>query len=186
VLFPIATLWGTFQHASGPLLVGLIVAALVGGDRFVAWLVARRRWARENGWLAPAALIALTLPLTLLQMGGAQREAAFDRAAMATVAAELPGALASAGIEVDAPLITDKPIWLSAALERSTLALPDEPVDSVLALARTFGAPAVVVIEGRGRYPADLFQMGQSCFTALSANATGGASVFVIDEECMP
>ena len=29
LLFPVATLWGTFQHASGPLLVGLIVLGAI-------------------------------------------------------------------------------------------------------------------------------------------------------------
>ena len=53
VAFPVATLWGTFEHASGPLLVGLTVAALIGGDAFVAWLVKRRDWQRQNAWLAP-------------------------------------------------------------------------------------------------------------------------------------
>ena len=33
LLFPVATLWGTFLHASGPLLVGLIVAYHGRSDR---------------------------------------------------------------------------------------------------------------------------------------------------------
>ena len=68
VLFPIATLWGTFEHASGPLLVGLIVAALLGGDALVAWIQARRGWQRNNTWLAPFAVLALAVPLAVVQV----------------------------------------------------------------------------------------------------------------------
>jgi len=82
-------------------------------------------------------------------------------------------------------LITDRPIWLSDALGSATLALPDEPVSAVLGLARTFGAQAVVLLEGRGRYPAELTGAGAQCFAPLAAEATGGAAVFVIDRECV-
>ena len=36
LLFPVATLWGTFMHSSGPLLVGLGVMAALGGDALLA------------------------------------------------------------------------------------------------------------------------------------------------------
>ncbi len=36
LLFPVATLWGTFMHSSGPLLVGLGVVAALGGDALLA------------------------------------------------------------------------------------------------------------------------------------------------------
>lgn len=183
VLFPIATLWGTFEHAAGPLLVGLTVTAVVGGDAFVAWLVRRRHWARQNAWLAPAALVALTLPLTVFVMRSAGREATAEKVAIASVAAALPDVLAAAGIDERAPLITDRPIWLSDALNRPTLALPDEPPASVLELARRFGAAAVVVVEGRGRYPAELANGGASCFAPLPS--AGGATVFMIETECL-
>jgi 4-amino-4-deoxy-L-arabinose transferase-like glycosyltransferase len=185
LLFPVATLWGTFEHAAGPLLVGLIVTAVIGGDAFVAWLVARRHWSRENGWLAPAALIAMTLPLALLQVRGAEREASVDQSTMAAVAGALPTALTQAGVSPASPIITDKPIWLSDALNRATLALPDESAESVLALARAFGASTVAVVDVRGRYPQALLAADATCFTPLDSSSTGGAVVFVIDKECL-
>ena len=185
VLFPVATLWGTFEHASGPLLVALAVTAVLGGDAFVAWLVRHRQWARQNAWMAPAALIALTLPLGALQIGSAAREARNDLGAIAAIAADLPAALGTAGVDEDATLITDRPIWLSDALGRPTLALPDEPVTALLDLARRFGAQAVVLVEGRGRYPSDLATAQGECFAPVAPTATGGATVYVIDRECV-
>jgi 4-amino-4-deoxy-L-arabinose transferase-like glycosyltransferase len=186
VLFPVATLWGTFEHASGPLLVGLIVAAVFGGDALVAWLVRRRHWERQNGWMAPAALIALTVPVALFQMSSAAREARVDQRTMAQLAGEVPAALNAAGVDERAPIITDRPIWLSDALGRSTLALPDEPVETVLEVARRFGAGAVVVVEGRGDYPAALADGQSSCFQPLTlTNSEGAATVFVINQECV-
>ncbi|MEX2546498.1 MAG: glycosyltransferase family 39 protein [Chloroflexota bacterium] len=184
LLFPVATLWGTFEHAAGPLLIGLAVAAVVGGDAFVAWLVNVRGWQRSNTWMAPMALVALTLPLTALHMSSASRQATTTAATVNALPAEVMGALHHAGVPHGSPIITDRPIWVSEALLMPALALPDEPVESVLALARRFGARAVVLVEGRGRYPAEL-RVGQAaCFTPLPATATGGATVFLIDREC--
>ncbi len=185
LLFPVATLWGTFEHAAGPLLIGLAVAASAGGDAFVAGLVRVRRWQRSNAWMAPMALVALTLPLTALQMSSASRQASNTAATVNALPAEVMGALHHAGVPHGSPIITDRPIWVSEALLMPALALPDEPVESVLALARQFGARAVLLVEGRGRYPDEL-RVGQAaCFTPLPATATGGASVFLIDPECV-
>lgn len=93
VMFPVATLWGTFEHASGPLVVAFAVAAVLGTDAFVAWLVRRRNWARQNAWMAPAALIALTLPLAALQLGSAARQARTDQGTIAAIAPTFPPAL---------------------------------------------------------------------------------------------
>ena len=67
VVFPVATLWGTFLHASGPLLVGLTVCAVLGGDAAVARIRTARHWSRENAWMAPAALMAIAVPLAALE-----------------------------------------------------------------------------------------------------------------------
>jgi len=182
VLFPVATQWGTFEHAAGPLLVGLTVAAVLGADAFVAWLVRRRHWQRENGWMAPAALIALMLPLALLQWSSAAHEAQADHRTIASLAEKLPAMLAAAGVDPAAPIITDRPIWLSDATGRPTLALSDEPVDTLLALAARFGAGSVVVVEQRGGYPDDLQRNASACFKQLSVD---GAAVFAIDGGCL-
>ncbi|MGI8928111.1 MAG: hypothetical protein ACR2H0_01415 [Candidatus Limnocylindrales bacterium] len=66
-----------------------------------------------------------------------------------------------------------------------TLALPDEPVEVLLDLARNFEAQAVVLVEGRGRYPHDLATAQDSCFKPLASAITGGATVYLIDRECV-
>ncbi len=68
---------------------------------------------------------------------------------------------------------------------RPTLALPDEPVEVLLDLARNFEAQAVVLVEGRGRYPHDLATAQDSCFKPLASAITGGATVYLIDRECV-
>jgi 4-amino-4-deoxy-L-arabinose transferase-like glycosyltransferase len=193
ILFPVATLWGTFEHAAGPLLVGLTVVALLGADAFVAWLVRRRGWQRANAWLAPLALVVLTVPLTLLHLAGAARQAADDADTMAVIGSVVPDYLDRAGIPADAPVITDRPVWVSAALGRPGLALPDEPVSSVLAIARHFGARSVVVVEPRGDYPAALDAAAAQPAAEPGAQPPAcirrltnirGAAVFAIAPEC--
>ena len=182
VLFPVPTLWGTFSHAAGPLLVGLSVTAVLGLD----WLVERiglvRGWQRNNAWLAPCALVALTLPFSLLQVTGAASQSLDESHIIGQVAEGLPAALAGAGVPADAPVITNRPIWLSDALGRPTLALPPEPLANVLLLANDFGARSVVVF---GSYPTPLLDAGtMPCFTPLPVDADGHALVFAIDLEC--
>jgi hypothetical protein len=67
-IFPVASLWGTFRHAAGPLIVGLTVAAVLFADRAVDGMRRRRAWQRRNAWLAPLALALLVVPVTLLQL----------------------------------------------------------------------------------------------------------------------
>ncbi len=184
VFFPVATLWGTFEHASGPLLVGLTVAAVIGGDALVAWLVSRRNWERQNGWMAPAALLAVTIPIALFQLTIASRQADASERTVAGIAASVPAALTAANVDAAAPIITDRPIWLSDALARPTLALPAEPTSTVIDLAKRFGAASVVVVDERGTFPAAL-NADPNCFTALDPATTGGAHVFAIARECL-
>ena len=68
LLFPVATLWGTFLHASGPLLVALIVASTLGADAFMARVSRARRWPQVNVIVGPAALLALALPVAAVQL----------------------------------------------------------------------------------------------------------------------
>ena len=58
LLFPVATLWGTFMHASGPLLVGLGVVAAFGGDALLARISSLRDWEKPNVIVAPIALVS--------------------------------------------------------------------------------------------------------------------------------
>jgi 4-amino-4-deoxy-L-arabinose transferase-like glycosyltransferase len=182
IVFPVASLWGTFQHASGPLLVGLTVASVLVVDRLVAYVRQRRGWPRSNAWLGPLSLAALTLPIAAIQLSGL----VLLSDSLATRYEALSHAVIVEGVR---PLISDRPIWLSQALGRPALALPDEPLESVLQLAADFGAPAVVIVEGRGRYP-EAFRTtaGRACFTeqSLTSPATPEAAVFTIREECLP
>jgi 4-amino-4-deoxy-L-arabinose transferase-like glycosyltransferase len=141
VLFPVATLWGTFEHASGPFLVGLAVVAVLGGDALVARVRARRNWPRPNAGMAPAALAAVALALTAVQLGFAGVQAR-DRARDVSKAVEWVRKYADSST----PIITDHPIWLSDAVGVPTLALPDEGASQVVDLAQHFGATNVVVL----------------------------------------
>jgi len=148
VLFPVATLWGTFQHASGPLLVALIVLAGLGLDRFVAAVGRWRRWDKANAWLAPLLVLALVLPMAALEValtaGFAERAQTRVAAAGDALDALLPVGEGGAGV-----IITDHPIWLAEATGRPTVVLPDETPQDVLRLARDFGAQAVLIFGDR-------------------------------------
>jgi len=167
LLFPVATLAGTFMHASGPLLVGLIVAATVGGDALLARISAAREWEKTNVIIAPIALVSMALLMTGFQvmLFGQQSSARQDQ--IAAVAASLERVADERGQEQPSTLITDHPMWMAAATDGYAIALPDEDIASVQELAERFGAPWVVVIDERGRYPeALLTEEARGCLTA--------------------
>lgn len=189
VLFPVATLWGTFEHASGPLLIALIVVSAFAADALVARVRAARNWERQNAWLATFAIVALTATLTIFQTSSAARLARIEAQTSAAIAANVAPMLSPYGVTGTEPVISDHPIWLASAMGRPGLALPDEPAASVLALARRFGARAVILTETRGRYPAELLpgaSGAQECFSQpLDITSSDGAVLFVIDRECV-
>lgn len=153
LLFPVATLAGTFMHASGPLLVGLGVVAAVGGDALLARISAMREWEKPNVIITPIALVSTALLMTGFQvvLFGTQSDQRQEQ--IAAVAAALDEVAAERSVDVPATLITDHPMWLSDATEGYAIALPDEEIESVQQLAEHFEAPWVVVIDERGRYP---------------------------------
>ena len=53
-------------------------------------------------------------------------------------------------------MIANHPIWVAEANRVHALALPDEPVSSVLEIARTFNARYVVLDGTHGTWPARL------------------------------
>lgn len=182
LLFPVATLWGTFAHAAGPLLAGLTVAAVLGADALVARLRELRNWPRSNSWLAPLAVVALTLPISLALTSGLPALAAEREARVEALAQSL-----AAQPDLEEPLISDHPVWLAEATGRTAIALPDESLEALVQLARDMHAPMVAVLEGRGRYPAELRSAaGTACFEErdLGSQAPAGSSLFVLRADC--
>jgi hypothetical protein len=73
------------------------------------------------------------------------------------------------------PVIANHPIWVAEASGYRALALPDEPVASVLDLARTFGASIVVLDGAHDRWPGLLASDPDArCLAPLALPATDG------------
>jgi hypothetical protein len=165
LLFPVATTWGTFLHAAGPVHVLLVIAALVGLDRLIAAVGRRRAWTKPVAWLAPALTVSGALLFTAVlfpSFGGTSGayQARFHAIDVQMRAAGMP--LGSNG-----PVITDFPIWLAAATDADALALPAESPASVADLAATFGARTLIVSGGdHGGWPGvlDARGPGSECF----------------------
>jgi hypothetical protein len=142
LLFPVSTQSGTFLHAAGAVLVLLVVSCLAALDALIAWVARLRHWTRPVAWLGPAFAIAAIFPLTVVSVSAISRQADDIRARYHA----LPAAMARAGVPLgDGPVISDFPIWLAESARIRTLALPDEPPDAVLDLARHFGARLLIV-----------------------------------------
>ncbi|MGH2407917.1 MAG: glycosyltransferase family 39 protein [Candidatus Limnocylindrales bacterium] len=173
VAFPVATLWGTFQHASGPLLSALIILSALGLDAFVARVRSRRGWSRENAWLAPLATLAMSVPVAVLSVALVAANADAEAGRMASLRAAI-GTL-------DAPVITDHPTWVSMTLEVPALAYPHEDDTSVTALAGTFGARWLLLTDADIAGPSAT----PSCFERQPI-ALPGARLFGILPGCIP
>jgi hypothetical protein len=187
IAFPVASRWGTFAHASGPLLVGLAVAAVIGLDMGIQAVGRRRGWRNGNAWLAPAALAVLVLPLSVLQVTGlgAQAEARAEHyAALAAAVRQQP----EIGRHEPGPtLISEHPVWLADATGLTAVALPAEPLESVIALASRFDAPLLVISDPRGPYPAALRGAEAArCFSERPPlpGQPAGTAIFAIAADC--
>ena len=156
LVFPVATTWGTFLHAAGPVHVLLVICALLVLDAGLARLGSRLSWTRPVAWLGVMLAMfssALFSVVLLPTFGGGSR-------ATAAMYEELNTRMAASGRPIDeamGPLISNFPIWVAETQGTSTLALPDEPADDVLDLARSFGARILVLTSPEGRHwPAEL------------------------------
>lgn len=196
LVFPVATRWGTFLHASGPLLTGLIVAGFIGLDAAVSRLGRHRGWSRANLWLGPVMVLSLTVPFALMQVStvSAQSETRALRIAAAAAALEQLPELATAPRSGDAPqmraaLISDRAIWLAEALRRPVIALPDEPPRAVGQLGADFDTRLVVILDERGRYPAAwLTPEGMACLEEPPERLLGpddAALLFRLRADCV-
>ncbi len=157
LVFPVATLAGTFYHDAGALApflaAGAILALKVGVDR----VAAVRHWGRDLFWLPYGALTVVVVAQLALTMGvtAAQHRAEARRlAVMAAWLAERP----------PETVICTEPYNLSYLTGGQALMLPvGEGPEAVLALARRYGARYVVVTHQAGRYPAALATISQRC-----------------------
>jgi hypothetical protein len=165
LVFPVATTWGTFLHAAGPIHVLLVISALVGLDRLIAAVGDRRAWTNPVAWLGPALTIsgAVLFTAVLLPSFGSQSRA--TEARYEALAAQM--AVAGIALGSNGPVITDFPIWLAAATDVDALALPAESPASVADLARTFGARTLIISgDDHGGWPGVLGTSApsSSCF----------------------
>ncbi len=148
----------------------VILAALLGLDALIAWVGQRRGWTRPVAWLGPAlgifgaALFALAL-LPAFAAGSVQSERQYE---------ELAARMRAAGLATgpgSAPVITNVPVWIAETQRTPTLALPYEPPEDVLDLARAFpGTHLVVLVDVDGpHWPDDLAAgaPGAECFREL-------------------
>ena len=178
LVFPVATTWGTFLHAAGPVHVLLIVSALVALDSGIARLGARLGWSRPVAWLGALMGIfgSVLFSVALLPSFGAASRGTAER--YETLASQL----AEAGHPLDGsagPVITNFPIWMAETQRISALALPDEPPRDVLDLARTFKASLVVLLDAEtAHWPADLDEGvdGATCFRELPLRGSAGTA----------
>ncbi|HEX7495946.1 MAG TPA: hypothetical protein VF349_04885 [Candidatus Limnocylindrales bacterium] len=174
LLFPVSTRSGTFLHAAGAVLVLLIVSCLAALDALIAWVARLRHWTRPVAWLGPAFAIAAIFPLTVVSVSAISSQAGDIRARYDA----LPAAMARAGVPLgDGPVITDFPIWLAESARIRTLALPDEPPDAVLDLARHFGAKLLIVQnDGLRQWPGILngAAAAAECFKEVPLTDTNG------------
>ncbi len=172
LVFPVATTWGTFLHAAGPVHVLLIISALLALDAGIARLGVRLGWTRPVAWLGALLGIfgSVLFSYALLP--------SFGEGSRATAALydELGARMAAAGHPLDAtagPVITNFPIWLAESQRIPALALPDESPTDVLDLAHdpAFAGTHLLVIvgEGHGRWPAvlDTATDGAACFREI-------------------
>jgi hypothetical protein len=188
LLFPVATLWGTFLHSSGPLLVALGVVAALGGDALLARISAWRGWARPNVIIAPIALLSVTVLLLLLQVRLFSEQSLGAKNRYAALSATLAAVAQERGVTQPRTIITDHPMWLAEATDGYAVALPDEALDAVVELGTIFATDWLVVVDERGRYPQALLEPGAArCLASdpvpLEADG-GGAWLFQLEDDC--
>ena len=169
LLFPVATTWGTFLHAAGPVHVLLVISALGATDAALARVGRWRGWTRPVAWLgALLGVAASALFSVVLLPGFAAGSVATER--QYAVLAERMAAIGEP-FDPSRPVIHDFPIWLAETERIPTLALPAESPDDVLDLARAFPGTRIVIVgkPDHGDWPAvlDTDTPGAACFEEL-------------------
>jgi len=179
LVFPVASVTGTFIHGAAAIHILLLVSALLALDRLAARVAAARSKADGRrlaiGWVGPALAVigaAAVLIAVIPADGAAGRETQARFVALAAVMRDTSVVPADDG----SPVITDTPIWFATETGRRAIALPDESPTSVVALARTFGATLLVLqAGGGGLWPGVLSTADRagSCFVPLPLPETG-------------
>ena len=169
LLFPVATTWGTFLHASGPFQVLLVVSALLLLDGVIDEIGFRRGWTNPVAWLGAAVGVigSLIFSIALLPSFGTGSS---DTATLYDVLGVRMAAIGHPIDRADGPIISNFPIWLAETQGIDALALPDEPLRDVLDLADTFDAKLLILIDANSsHWPADLDAGldGAGCFHQL-------------------
>lgn len=177
LVFPVATTWGTFLHAAGPVHVLIVISALLALDAALAELGRRRGWTKDVAWLGATTGVAASLLFSgvlLTGFGAGSR----DTAALYN---ELGARMTSAGHPLDAPglrIMSNFPIWIAETQRVSTLALPDEPPTDVLDLATRFPGTRYLILTSpeSAHWPADLeaASPGSECFRPVDLGAHAG------------
>jgi hypothetical protein len=170
LVFPVATTWGTFLHAAGPVHVLLVLSAMLLLDAAFEWLSIRRGWTRPVAWLGAllgvvSSLLMSAAILPTFGAGSRGTEVLYE---------ELGTRMAAAGRPLDAsagPVISNFPIWIAETQRIYALALPDEPPEDVLDMAAAFpGTRYLVLIAPEGEHwPRDLQAgaPGSECFVPV-------------------
>lgn len=180
LVFPVATTWGTFLHAAGPVHVLIVLSALSALDSMLAALGRRLGWTKEVGWLGATMGVAASLLFSVVLLAGF----ANGSRDTARLYQELTARMAAADRPLDAPgigLMSNFPIWVAETQRVSTLALPDEPPADVLDLVGTFPSTRYLILtspEGR-HWPGDLAaaRPGAECFTPVDLGSHAGGGV---------
>ena len=176
LLFPVATTWGTFLHASAAVQVLLLLSALIALDRLIAEVGRRRAWTRPVAWLGPFLAVSAGALFTIVLLPGFGRDGEGVRDRFEA----LPAALAEAGVPLEvrgAPVITDFPIYLAEVTGAHALALPDEPPESVLDLAAAFPGTRLLIVadDNEGIWPEAALSTsrGLACFELVPIDLEG-------------
>ena len=170
LLFPVATTWGTYLHASGATQVLLIISCLFALDALIVRVGRIRGWTRPVAWLGPALTIFVAGAFSLIFLPAVGRQSTDVEARYRALATQM--AAAGLPIETLGPVITDFPIWFAEAERAPALGLPDEEPSSILALARAYPGTTYLIISStdHGRWPGVLDEGGAdvACFREIN------------------
>ena len=177
LVFPVATTWGTFLHAAGPVHVLIVLSALLALDAAIARLGRRLGWTKPVAWLGAALGVfsGLLFSAVLIPSFGAGSR---DTAARYE---ELGARMAAVGRPLDdtaGPVIGNFPIWIAETQRIPALGLPDEPVEDVLDLAAQFPGTRYLVLTNpeSEHWPSNLAPgaPGAECFEPIDLGAWTG------------